>query len=297
MANPAALDLFCLKSIEKEALPSSLIFAPEMTAGETLVRELSIDEHRERYRIHLERFITDGNENYLIFITNISSILRVEEKRAWQSLVRVLSHEINNSLAPLKSFSETLVTQVMKREDNEELKQELVQGLTIIAKRADSLTTFVQRYHQIARLPLPVRKPTDLAVLANRIAQLFPSANVTASAQTVYAYVDEAQMEQVLINLVKNGIEACSGCPVVNISWRVEEEMVVLQIKDNGGGIQNFDNIFTPYYSTKSSGSGIGLALCRQIVEAHEGSIAIENRVESVGCVVSIRLPVAVDSV
>ena len=296
LINPAARRLldFPEERSGEQSLPPLLDFANELKIGETQVRELQFPETRGRYRLHLERFITDGDTHNLLFLTNLSSILRLEERRAWRNLVRVLSHEINNSLAPLKSFSATLNTQIQKRESDEELKLELTEGMNIIGHRADSLAKFVQRYYEIAKLPEPDRKATDFQQCLAGLSKLFPDNLIEFEGEPVNLPFDQSQIEQVIINLIKNAIEAADTGSLVQVLWEVHGTALLVKIVDNGTGIQNLENVFTPFYTTKASGSGIGLVLCQQIVEAHEGYLSLANRQDGQGCVATIRLPLVI---
>ncbi len=296
LINPAARRLlnFPEDQLGKLLLPPLLDFANELKVGETQVQELQFQEVRGRYRLHLERFITDGDTHNLLFLTNLSSILRLEERRAWRNLVRVLSHEINNSLSPLKSFSATLNTQIQKRETDAELKRELTEGMNIIGHRADSLAKFVQRYYEIAKLPEPDRKATDFQQCLAGLSKLFPGNEIRFEGKQVTLAIDQAQIEQVIINLIKNAVEAAASGSLVEVQWLAHGSALVVRVIDNGSGIQNIENVFTPFYTTKASGSGIGLVLCQQIVEAHDGDLSLANRQDGQGCVATIRLPLAV---
>tara|TARA_R110001606_G_scaffold219638_1_gene367477 strand:- start:565 stop:1932 length:1368 start_codon:yes stop_codon:yes gene_type:complete len=296
LINPAARRLlnFPEDQLGKLLLPPLLDFANELKVGETQVQELQFQEVRGRYRLHLERFITDGDTHNLLFLTNLSSILRLEERRAWRNLVRVLSHEINNSLSPLKSFSATLNTQIQKRETDAELKRELTEGMNIIGHRADSLAKFVQRYYEIAKLPEPDRKATDFQQCLAGLSKLFPGNEIRFEGKQVTLAIDQAQIEQVIINLIKNAVEAAASGSLVEVQWLAHGSALVVRVIDNGSGIQNIENVFTPFYTTKASGSGIGLVLCQQIVEAHDGDLSLANRQDGQGCVATIRLPLTV---
>ncbi|MDP3517592.1 MAG: ATP-binding protein [Pseudohongiella sp.] len=297
LTNPAARRLLQLAPSDLEPsdapqLPAVLIEAcATMSVGETSVKHLRLSQGTGRYRLHLEQFIVEGDTHFLLFITNISSILRVEERRAWRNLVRVLSHEINNSLSPLKSFSNTLMAQIEKRERDIQLKQELMEGLTVIGRRADSLANFVQNYHTIARLPEPEKKPCDIQLLMRSLSKLFPEACLVLDGEPCTVALDSSQFEQVLINLIKNAMEASGKQDEIVLRWRQEETRLMIRISDQGMGIQNPENLFTPYYSTKPGGSGIGLVFCQQVIEAHDGSLILQNRQQGQGCEVIISLP------
>lgn len=297
LINPAAKDLLGVHNKLDEqsgnfgSIPDSLIFAINMPTGTTDVKNITFEASQGRFRVHREHFISEGRTQSLLFITNVSNILRLEEQRAWRNLVRVLSHEINNSLTPLKSFSSTLIKQVELREQDAELKSELVEGMSVIGDRAESLRDFVQSYHKIAQLPEPDKKKTDISELMHRLAKLFPQTEIRLEGSKAVVEIDAAQIEQVVINLIKNSIEASSETDPVEIVWKIEGSQLQIQIVDSGEGILNPENLFTPYYTTKVSGSGIGLVFCQQVIEAHGGYMDVSNRLEHQGCVVKISLP------
>lgn len=282
-------------------LPQSLLITNDMEVGDTQVRDLEINHSRGKYRLHLEQFIAEGNTHQLLFLTDVSNILRLEEKKAWRNLVRVLSHEINNSLAPLSSLSNTLKKQVQKRERDPELAKELMDGMSIIGNRAESLAEFVQSYHKIARLPEPIRSPVKLEKVIDGMTKLFPDEAIHVQGNSVELLIDAAQIEQVLINLIKNSVEASSSYAAehgeerepIRVEWVIDASIVVLQISDAGEGIQNPENLFTPFYTTKATGSGIGLVFCQQVIEAHGGILTISNRQDRRGCVAVIELPLS----
>ena len=296
LINPAANTLLTPRSSRDDrepltTLPAALEFTEAMRVGETQVKMLSFHGEQARFRLHLEKFIAEGGTHHLLFLTDVSNILRREEKRAWRNLVRVMSHEINNSLTPLKSFSSTLSRQIEQRETDEKLKTELLEGMNVISNRADSLTSFVRSYNEIAKLPEPNKQPTQLRELLSRLVQLFPNNPVSILGDEITLELDKSQIEQVLINLLKNAAEASDPGDPIAIDWKKADTQLILTIQDRGTGIQNPDNLFTPYYTTKSEGSGIGLVFCQQVVEAHDGSLSLANANEGEGSVASLSLP------
>ncbi len=272
-------------------LPEKLAFTDDMTIGATLVRDLEFDEERGRFRLHLESFITEGDTHKLLFLTNVSSILRMEERRAWRNLVRVLSHEINNSLAPLKSFSDSLQSQIEQRETDAELKKELLDAMSVIGKRADAMASFVQSYHELAKLPEPDKESLDFRQLVEGLTKFFPTASISLVGDSTMVRVDGGQLEQVLINLIKNAVEASAAESAIEIAWHADARRLNAFVRDSGEGIQNPENLFTPYYTTKQAGSGIGLVFCQQVIEAHGGYLDISNRDDKRGCEAAFSLP------
>lgn len=303
LINPAARTLLGLHDEEKgeagTALPACLRSFEDMKVGETLVLGLEFPGTRGRFRVHMEAFIAEGSRHRLLFLTDVSNILRKEEKKAWLNLIRVLSHEINNSLAPLSSLSASLKRQVAMRETDPELAAELTEGMSVIGKRAESLAGFVRSYHVISKLPEPRKAPVDLKQMLERLARLFPHEHIRLEGPALLLPLDGAQIEQALINLVKNAIEAgteaagsgAGSREAVEIRWLKDKDKAYIRILDRGRGISSTQNLFTPFYTTKAKGSGVGLVLSQQIIEAHEGHISIGNRPDGRGGIVTIELP------
>jgi nitrogen fixation/metabolism regulation signal transduction histidine kinase len=245
----------------------------------------------------------------LIILSDVSRALRGEERKAWQRLIRVLGHELNNSLAPIKSIAGSLGARLEQMQLSVEERHDFERGLEIIEARSASLNRFLQAYRQLAQMPPPIMKKVALRPILERVAFLETRLAITiAQSPDVTLMVDPDQIEQMFINLVRNAVEAVlesaavkdpqrnggnanvESSPVI-INWTIEDQDVVLTIDDNGPGLLNPSNAFVPFYTTKPEGSGIGLALSRQIVEAHQGSIELSNRDGRDGCQVRVTLP------
>src|SRR6185503_10990226 len=237
----------------------------------------------------------------LLVLTDVSHVLREEERLAWQRIVRVLSHEINNSLAPIKSIARTL-QRVLKREPrSEDWEQEALHGLDVIEGRSGSLSRFLQAYARLAQLPKPTRRPVDVGAWVRRVVELeerMPVALCPGPPTTILA--DRDQLDQLLINIVRNAVDAASDTGGgVRVSWMSDETSVVVLVEDEGPGLADTANLFVPFFTTKPEGTGIGLALSRQIAEAHGGTLALENRGADAatkrrpGCTATVRLPIA----
>jgi PAS domain S-box-containing protein len=246
-----------------------------------------------RWGIRRSAFREEGLPHELLVLTDLSRTLREEERRAWQRLVRVLGHEMNNSLAPIKSLAASLESLLRRDPLPSDWKDDAGAGLNSIASRADSLSRFLRAYTRLTKLPPPQRQNVDLASLVQRVVDLEPRLKLevlSGPEKTIFA--DAAQIEQALINLVHNAVDAALETDGnVAIGWRDKEGCVEIFIQDDGPGIMNPANLFVPFFTTKPEGSGIGLPLSRQIAEAHGGSLVLVNRENGRGAQALLRLP------
>jgi two-component system, NtrC family, nitrogen regulation sensor histidine kinase NtrY len=248
-----------------------------------------------RWNVRRREFREGGVPHVLVLLQDLRKSLRQEERLAWRRLIRVMGHELHNSLAPIKSISGTLETLVVREMADGELKDDLQDGLHVIQKRADALSRFVGDYARIAKLPEPVKRRFSLNSLVGRILELhdFKGSQVcTEPCGEVELWADEGQIEQLLINITKNAIEAnqaTHGNTLVRC--HKDRDRVIIEVLDEGLGLASSDNLFTPFYSTKSGGSGIGLTLSRQIAENHDGSLELMNRSDRRGCMARVVLP------
>jgi len=247
-----------------------------------------------RWEVRRSTFREGGLPHQLLVISDLSQTLREEERQAWRRLLRVLGHELNNSLAPIRSMAGTLLHLLEREPPPPDWREDMSQGLSVIGDRSESLIRFMAAYARLARLPPPRRTGIELSELIRRAVALETRLAVrVASGPRVELQGDRDQIEQALINLIRNAADAALGTGGgVFVAWQREDAHVSVRIDDQGPGLANTENLFVPFYTTKPGGSGIGLALSRQIAEAHGGSLTLENRRGETGCEAVLRLPV-----
>lgn len=246
-----------------------------------------------RWDVRRTTFREQGKPHRLLVIADISRALREEEAEAWRRIVRVLGHELNNSLAPIKSIASSAETLVRRDDLPVDWREDVVRGMQVIGSRADALTRFMRAYSQLARLPPPQKQPIDLAEVVARTAALETRVPVAIrSTRSITIDADRDQLEQAIINLIRNAAEASlvTGGGVT-ADWNVRSEAVDIQIVDEGLGLSGTANLFVPFFTTKASGTGVGLVLSRHIAEAHGGTLTLENREGARGCVATLTLP------
>jgi two-component system, NtrC family, nitrogen regulation sensor histidine kinase NtrY len=246
-----------------------------------------------RWEIRRSTFRQGGLPHQLLVLTDVSRPLREEERQAWQRLMRVLGHEINNSLAPIKSIAGSLMRVVRREELAPDWRDDAVRGLDVIATRADALTRFTASYARLARLPQPRLAPLDIGRAVRRVAGLETRLAVRVEGgPSVLVPADSDQVEQLLINLLHNAVDAAieTGGDV-RVAWRVAGGYLELTVDDDGPGLAQTANLFVPFFTTKPGGSGIGLVLSRQIAEGHNGALSLSNRENVRGCRALLRLP------
>lgn len=240
-------------------------------------------DKKQTWQIRLSRFVDQGQANELLIFINIQTALRNKQIEAWQKLTRVLSHEIRNSLTPVAALTQNLQEKITG--DREQ------QALALINERCQHLQDFVSRFAQLQQ-PLAIRlERISAQIIVSRLAGLFPNAGLHAKGLQLHLWVDPILLQQVLINLIKNSLEAGSPAGTIEIIISQHGHENEIQINDQGQGITNSDNLFVPFYSTKTQGQGIGLSLSRHIIEQMGGQLLLGNRKEGVGACAQIRLP------
>jgi nitrogen fixation/metabolism regulation signal transduction histidine kinase len=246
-----------------------------------------------RWDIRRSTFREGGAQHQLLVLTDLSQTLREEERTAWQRLLRVLGHELNNSLAPIKSVAGSLADLLTQQPQSADWGDDMHRGLEVISSRADSLARFVESYSKLARLPQPRFEPLNIGSLVHRVVSLETRLPVkVAAGPELVIKGDDVQLEQLLINLVRNAVDASMETKGgVRVGWAQSNGQIEVWISDEGPGLANTANLFVPFFTTKAKGSGIGLVLSRQIAEAHGGTLTLENRPGVRGCEALLRLP------
>ena len=269
--------------------------APYLTGPASSVTRAAFRGAAGLWSVRRGDFRESGQPHQLLVLSDITRPLREEELHAWQSLVRVLGHEINNSLTPVKSLSSSMLTLVTREPLPEDWRDDVRSGLNVISNRCDALNRFTGAYARLARLPTPKMQPVRIAELIDRIIALEPRMPVRVTAgPDISVHADPDQLEQLLINILRNAVDATlerTAQGAVTIEWRRDYSGLEVFIDDEGHGISNPANLFVPFFTTKPGGSGIGLFLSRQIAESHAGTVTLKNRTPGPGCRAVITLP------
>jgi two-component system, NtrC family, nitrogen regulation sensor histidine kinase NtrY len=294
LVNPAGARLFAAtaRSLHDRSA-DELGLTPLLDSPPSAVSDQAFPGGAGRWAVRHTTFRESGHPHKLLVLSDLTRELREEELLAWQRLVRVLGHELNNSLTPIQSIAQSLDTLVREPDPPADWRDDMLEGLSVIASRSDSLARFVSSYARLARLPAPARRMFSLEPVTERIVRMFPAERLTlVSGEPVMLNADPDQIEQALINLLQNAMDAVSPTGGnVRMEWRTVQRAVEIQVEDEGTGLANPANLFVPFFTTRPGGSGVGLVLCRKIAEAHGGSITLENRASGTGCVATLRLP------
>ncbi len=317
LTNPAARKMLQLPvnaMLHRSA--SSLGLTELLDCADNSVVTLTMHGREGRWMVRRSKFYQEGMPHTLLLLSDVSGVLREQERQAWRRLIRVLAHEVNNSLTPIKSIAGSLRSRMMRsfaspptdlmskvEAPRPEINPvDMEHGLAIIEERAESLNRFLQAYSQLAKLPPPVKSLSAAAPLLDRICHLETRAKVALEvAEKIDIYADAAQLEQALINLVRNAVDSAmqahedKSAVRVAVVCRQNSDSVVILVEDNGTGLANPANLFVPLYTTKPGGMGVGLLLALQVIEAHGGPLTVANRNAGPGCRAEIHLPVLSD--
>jgi len=245
-----------------------------------------------RWGVRRTRIREHGLPLELVVISDLTQALSEQELHAWQRLVRVLGHELNNSLTPIKSIAGSLESIVARERLPDDWRDDMRRGLNVIMSRSDSLSRFIGAYARLAKLPRPQLQPLSVADCVGRAVSFETRLPVQVDAGPSFIMRgDPDQLEQVIINLLRNATDASlTTNGRVTVGWQ-RDTMVEIWVKDEGPGLSSTANLFVPFFTTKPGGSGIGLVLSRQIAEGHGGALSLENRLDGPGCVARLRLP------
>jgi len=294
LVNPAGEKLLLKSAAELLGQKAVDVQLEEFLDGETratLTRDFP--GGRGRWAIHRASFREKGRPHDLLVISDVSRPLREQEREAWQRLIRVLGHELNNSLTPIKSIAGSLGKMLSQEELPPGWREDMRRGLHVVASRTAALSRFTASYSKLARLPSPRPARVDLEACIRSAADLETRmAVIVTQGPAVSVLVDRDQIEQVLINLLRNAVDAARETGgKVGVDWKTAGGFVEISIRDEGPGLPSPENLFVPFFTTKPNGSGIGLVLSRQIVEAHSGTLVLQNRADTTGCCARVMLP------
>ena len=273
---------------------ASTLGLEECLRGEpTRTLQITSDEGQARWGVSRSSFREGGLPHQLLVLSNLSRALREEERQAWKRLVRVLGHELNNSLAPIKSIAGSLESLMRREPRPSDIEEDIERGLAVIAARAEALSRFMEAYSRLAKLPPPVREPLNVSAWIRRVVELERRLDISIiNGPELLIEADGDQLDQLLINLLRNAVDASLETEGgVTITWIRNGTHLDVLVQDEGPGLSNTANLFVPFFTTKPAGTGIGLVLSRQIAEAHGGSLTLENRPAMMGCQAHLRLP------
>ncbi|HVH08523.1 MAG TPA: ATP-binding protein [Gemmatimonadales bacterium] len=274
---------------------AELGLAESLTGDAPRVVELTFPGRHGRWELRRGTFRQGGLPHQLLVLADVSRALSEEERQAWQRLIRVLSHELNNSLAPIKSIAQSLTELVRRDPPPPDWREDLHKGLDVIGDRAESLSRLMAAYARLARLPHPQLERVPVTEWVGRVATLETRRAVTVCpGPQLTIQADGGQLDQLLINLVRNAVDATleSGGEV-ELGWTARNGRLEVWVRDDGPGLADTANLFVPFYTTKADGSGIGLVLSRQIAEAHGGTLTLANRRDRRGCEARLTLPMS----
>jgi len=276
---------------------SELGLAPCLDGATPRVVDLMLPGGVGRWELRRGRYRDKGVSHEILFLSDLTRTLHEEERLAWKRLIQILRHEMNNSLTPIQSVAQSLRGLIDREPRPKDWREDLRSGLDIIAERSEELGRFVASYSALTRLPEPSLQEMDVAAWVQHVVTLETRMKIVVNpGPDRVLLADRGQLEQLLINLLANAVEASlqtrpNGDGHVEVGWRTDGGQLALWVEDDGPGFDQTKDPFVPFYTTKPKGSGIGLALSRQIAEAHGGSLTLEHRPDHQGCRASLRLP------
>ncbi len=301
LANESAARLLGVTSASLVGREATALGIAELLEGEAprAVRDLAALGSGP-WQLRRGTFRLSGQLHSLVVLSDVSGALREQERDAWKRLIRVMGHEINNSLAPIQSISESLQKTLAQAHRPDDWEQDVHGGLSVIGRRAEALGRFMSAYGQLARLPRPRLASVEVREWVRRAVRLEPRLPVEiAGGPDVTIQADADQLDQLLINLLKNAVdatlealEAGAKGAGVRVSWSSTGRAISLLVEDDGPGVADTANLFVPFFTTKQGGSGIGLVMVRQIAEAHGGDVTLRTRTGRAGAEASVRLPI-----
>jgi nitrogen fixation/metabolism regulation signal transduction histidine kinase len=286
LAEPAA------ELIGRTADELGLLAALRADAG---IQDITFPGASGRWEARRRKFWQGGQPHEMLVLADVSQPLREQERQAWQRLIRVIGHELNNSLAPIKSIAGSLIALMGHPTPPDDWRDDMQRGLSIIGSRADALGRFTTAYAQLARLPAPNIRPISWCPFMRRVVALETRLPIEIrESPDIMVPGDSDQLEQLLINIFRNAVDAAleTGGGVM-VRWDAFDGALEVSVDDDGPGLQSTGNLFVPFFTTKPGGSGIGLALSRQIAEAHGGSVDLSNRPDARGARATLTLPLS----
>ena len=266
----------------------------ECLAGDApRIVDLALGAQHGRWEMRRGAFRQGGRPHQFVMLADVSRALREEERKAWQRLIRVLGHEINNSIAPIKSLAEQFRDLLRRRAPDDVVRADMERAMELIASRSEGLTRFLASYTRLAKLPAPRLAPVHVSGWVARAAALETRLPVAVRpGPDVTLLADGDQLDQALINLVRNAVDAALETGGgVRVAWTRDASRFTLVVQDDGPGLPKTTNLFVPFFTTKPGGSGIGLVLSQQIAEAHGGSVTLADRADAHGCEARLVLP------
>lgn len=268
----------------------SLGLASALTGPVPRVVHLAWLGEARAFELRRTRFRRLGRESQLLFLSDVTRTLRRQEDLAWMKMVGVLRHEVSNAVAPIRSASESLLSDLAA--DRALGADDLRPSLELIHRQSRALDRMIKSYRDVTNLPPPRMAAVELGELMGQLRQVFADhAFEVQDGPSVQLQGDGDQLQQMMINLIKNAIEATDNQGRVVLLWTLDSTGVEISVEDDGPGLLDGAQVFVPFFSTKKGGSGVGLLVARRIADAHGGSLELRNRDRQQGCIARVTLP------